>query len=148
MTSPPDKPAEVMPRGVLLTIVGVIGVTALYGFAQRTIDYGVPKIDVPIVGEWRAEGKSWRMAFYADKSLEMNADSAQTASNETSGAQASLSGPGKYWLGLNGKVAIKLRNGKVLNAVWKPISPNRFDLIDVDTEGVTTFDRVSEAAPK
>jgi len=138
----PEKPAEAMPRGLVLTIVGVVTVTALYGIVQRATDLWVAKVDVPIVGEWRAEGRPWRIVFRPDKTVDLDAsDPAQS-----NAVDARLLGPGVYWLGSGGKVAVKMKTGKIYTVEWKALSPNRFDLIDAETEGVTTFDKAPDAA--
>ena len=49
---------------------------------------------------------------------------------------------GKYQLSEGGKVYVQLSNGKKYTTMIQPQNKNRFDLIDSDTDGVTTFERM------
>jgi len=143
----PDKPKEVTPKELAFVTLGVIAVIVLYGVAARQSIHKAATIDVPIVGEWLAEGKPWRIVFRPDKTVDMSAaESSSSSAAEPSAAEAAHSGPGAYSLQPGGVLRIQLNNGRIFKAEWKAISPNRFDLIEGDTEGVTTFDRAPAPA--
>jgi hypothetical protein len=67
-----------------------------------------------------------------------------SAADETSGPPPVT---GKYKLTQGGRIYIQLMNGKKYSTTISPINPNRFDLIDSDTDGVTTYDRMNAPAP-
>src|SRR5262249_2568845 len=64
---------------------------------------------------------------------------------------ADTSGPppvtGKYKLTHGGKIYLQLMKGKKYTTTISPMNPNRFDLIDSDTEGLATHDRVAAVRP-
>ena len=70
------------------------------------------------------------------------ADNAASAAPETSGPAPVT---GKYQVVQGGKVGIQLMNGTKYTTTISPGNPNRFDLVDSATEGVTTFERVPAA---
>lgn len=49
---------------------------------------------------------------------------------------------GKYQLSEGGKIFLDLSNGKRYSTTIEPVNKNRFDLIDAETDGVTTYERL------
>jgi hypothetical protein len=145
-----DAPKEVTGKEMIFVTLGVIAVIGLYGVAARQSIHKAATVNVPIVGEWQAEGKPWRIVFRPDHTIDMNSTSStRPGAAEPSAQDASLSGPGAYSLEPGGMLKIKMKNGRTFMAEWKAISPNRFDLIEGDTGGVTTFDKApGPAAPQ
>jgi hypothetical protein len=146
----PDNPKEVTIKELIAVTLAVIAVIVLYGVAARQSIHKTATVNVPIVGEWLAEGKPWRIVFRPDRTVDMSStDPARSDSAEPSALEASHLGAGAYSLQPGGTLKIQMKNGRTFSAEWKSISPNRFDLIEGDAEGVTTFDRApaAEAPP-
>lgn len=128
---------------VVVVAAGVVAIILVYGVgARQAIHTVAAKVSVPIIGEWRAEDKPWRLTFNADRTVLGAATiSSEPRNSEPSAAEASLSGPGTYQLAATGFVKIKMQNGRTFSTQLKQDNPNRFDLIDGETDGVTTFDK-------
>lgn len=133
---------------LILVTLGVIAVIFIFGLGARQKINQVATVAVPIVGEWISSDKPLRLVFQADKSVLLTSTQpAQLHPDETpseagsAGADAAATVTGAYALQPGGKVNIKLSNGSRYTLEWKAASPNRFDMIDAATEGVTTFDR-------
>ena len=98
---------------------------------------------IPLTGEWRAKDKPWRLEFRADKTVVSSKGASQPDA-----PQAWTSEPGTYKVDYFGTLWVKLKNGGIYSAVlapppgtMAPPSPNRFDLIESETESVTVFNR-------
>lgn len=146
---PKPKVTGVSRIELILVCVGVALVILVFGLAARQKIREAPTIAVPIVGEWTSSDKPMRLAFQPDKSLvltstnpaQLHPDATQPGGAEPAGAGANAPVTGTYMVQPGGKIALKLSNGARYVAEWKASSPNRFDLIDAATEGVTTFER-------
>ncbi|MBO0734578.1 MAG: hypothetical protein J2P49_09735, partial [Methylocapsa sp.] len=108
----------------------------------------LPNVNSKIVGEWKSEKGPEHLVFRSDESVTLTVP----GHNGDGGAgSADTSGPppvtGKYKLTQGGKIYLQLMNGKKYTTTIHPINPNRFDLIDSETDGVTTYDRVAAAGP-
>jgi hypothetical protein len=146
-----SKKPKITPVGItelVLVCVGVTLVILVFGMAARQKIREAPTIAVPIVGDWTSGEKPMRLAFQPDRTLVLTSTSPSQLHPEPGATETSapVGGPGApvtgtYVVQPGGKIAIKLNNGARYIAEWKATSPNRFDLIDVATEGVTTFDR-------
>lgn len=100
----------------------------------------VTLVSIPIVGEWQATDKPWRVDFRPDNTLVSSTGSAQPKA-----AEAWTSGPGVYSVDYFGTLWMTLNNGKKFTATLTTETPNRFDLIESGVESVTVFER---AQPK
>jgi hypothetical protein len=146
----PPPPAGKRKRITLLEAIIVIGgFLAILGYNRMNIarfQRTIPNVNSQIVGEWKAERGSQHLLFRTDDSVSMTEPGSSAAENAAE-ATANMSGPapvtGKYKLTSGGKIYIQLMNGKKFSTTISPINPNRFDLIDSETDGVTTFDRVT-----
>ncbi|WP_026606855.1 hypothetical protein [Methylocapsa acidiphila] len=135
MNAQPNQPKKNLGatrREIIFVVLGVIAVIAIYGLAAKQTIHAAPKVNVPIVGEWISTDKPWRIVFRQDRSLDMAFDTS---------AEPSQLVAGSFQSDATGRVTLKLENGKGFKTDLKAQSPNRFDLIDVYSEGVTTFER-------
>lgn len=137
---------------VLEAIVVVVGFLAIMGYNRMTIarlSHTTPNVNSQILGEWKSTRGPEHLVFRADKSVSLTTPAkaqegkgAQTA-EETNG----LAVPGTYKLAQSGKIYVELMNGKKYTTTISPQNPDRFDLIDAATDGVTTFNRVQQPQP-
>lgn len=128
----PNKPLGATRREIIFVSLGVFAVIGIYGLAARQSIRAAPKVDVPIVGIWISSDKPWRLVFRPDRTLDMSFDVASEPGSLVAGS---------YKLESTGWVKIKLENGRVFTTNLKTQIPDRFDLIDAETEGVSTFER-------
>ncbi|WOJ89613.1 hypothetical protein RZS28_17800 [Methylocapsa polymorpha] len=128
----PNKPLGATRREIIYVSLGVFAVIGVYGLAARQSIRAAPKVNVPIVGEWLATGKPWRLVFRQDRTLDMSFDVDSEPGKLVVGS---------YQLDSTGWVKLKLENGRGFTTNLKTQTPSRFDLIDAETEGVTTFER-------
>ena len=135
MSSPTKRSDSGIPVGRLLIILSVFAIPGLIYLGVFRIAGRVKIVDIPIVGEWQAPGKPWRIVFRPDKTL-------------VSSTSPSQSGPGTYSLDYYGTLWVKLSNGKIYSAALAAEYPDRFDLIDSDTLVPTVFEKVPPATPK
>lgn len=146
--APPSPPGKRRRITILEAIIVIGGFTAIIGYNRLNIarfQRSIPNVNSKIVGEWKAERGPEHLLFRTDESVSMTVPG--PAGENTAEATANTNGPapvtGKYKLTSGGKVYLQLMNGKKYSTTISPMNPNRFDLIDADTDGVTTFDRVS-----
>jgi hypothetical protein len=144
--SPPGKRKRI---SLLEWIIVIGGVTLIIGYNRinlARLQRSLPNVNSKIVGEWKAERGPEHLLFRTDESVSLTLPGPATGDN-TAEAAADTSGPppvtGKYKLTQGGRIYIQLMNGKKYSTTISPINPNRFDLIDSETDGVTTFDRMS-----
>ncbi len=147
--APPSPPGKRRRITILEAIIVIGGFTAIIGYNRLNIarfQRSIPNVNSKIVGEWKAERGPEHLQFRTDESVSMTVPGSPAGEN-TSEATANTNGPapvtGKYKLTSGGRVYLQLMNGKKYSTTISPMNPNRFDLIDSDTDGVTTFDRVS-----
>jgi hypothetical protein len=134
MSSPTKRSDNGVPLGRILIILSVFAVPGLIYLGVRRLGNFVKIVDIPIVGEWQAPGKPWRIVFRPDKTLVSSTSPAQ-------------SGPGTYSLDYYGTLWVKLSNGKIYSAALAAEYPTRFDLIDSDTLVPTVFEKVAPPTP-
>ena len=134
MSSPTKRPDNGVPLGRILIILSVFAIPGLIFLGVRHLGDRVKVVDIPIVGEWQAPGKPWRIVFRPDKTL-------------VSSTSPSQSGPGTYSVDYFGTLWVKLNNGKIYSAALTAESPNRFDLIESDTLVPTVFEKVLPPTP-
>jgi hypothetical protein len=134
MSSPTTPPEKGVPLGRILIILSVFAVPGLVYLGVRHLGERIKVVDIPIVGEWQAPGKPWRIVFRPDKTL-------------VSSTSPSQSGPGTYSLDYYGTLWVKLSNGKIYSAALAAEYPTRFDLIDSDTLVPTVFEKVAPPTP-
>lgn len=142
MSSPtmrPDK-SKGIPASRMIMIFSVIGFLGLVFLGARQMISTVTLVSIPIVGEWQATDKPWRVDFRPDNTLVSSTGSAQPKA-----AEAWTSGPGVYSVDYFGTLWVTLNNGKKFTATLTTETPNRFDLIESGVESVTVFER---AQPK
>ncbi|MCI0600066.1 MAG: hypothetical protein L0Y60_11215 [Beijerinckiaceae bacterium] len=125
------------------------GFIAIIGYNRINIarfQRSLPNVNDQVVGEWKSERGPEHLVFRTDESVSMLVP-AHPAETNAAEAAPDTNGPapvtGKYKLAQAGKIYVQLMNGKKYTTTISPINPNRFDLIDSDTDGVTTYDRVS-----
>lgn len=144
----------------VIVIGGVLLIVAFNRVSISKLQRSLPNVNSQIVGEWKATRGPERLVFRADKTISVIIPSSSQASASASSApppdssqidqsasptasqEATASQMGKYQLASGGTVNIQLDNGKKYVTTLKPESPNRFDLIDNATQGVTTYERV------
>ena len=137
-TTPPGKRAKIRVLDVVIVIGGVVGIMAFNRLNIAKLQHSLPDANSRIVGEWTSTRGPEHLVFRADKTLSMT-----VPANPADDSAAPLTG--KYQLAEGGKVVIQLMNGNKYATAITPGNPNRFDLIDTTTQGVTTFERVPAA---
>ncbi len=142
MKSPTIRPDKGVPLGRILIILSVFAVPGLIFLGVRHLGDRIKLVDIPIVGEWQAPGKPWRIVFRPDKTLVSS-----TNPSQPSASQAWTSGPGTYSVDYFGTLWVKLNNGKIYSAALTAESPNRFDLIEADTLVPTVFEKLPPPKP-
>jgi hypothetical protein len=135
MSSPTKR--EGVPLGRILIILSVFAFPGLVYLGVRHLGDRIKVVDIPIVGEWQAPGKPWRIVFRPDKTLV----------SSTSPSQAGTSAPGTYSVDYFGTLWVKLNNGKIYSAALAAENPTRFDLIESDTLVPTVFEKVPPPTP-
>jgi hypothetical protein len=149
--APPRPPAK-RRITVLEAVIVVVGFLAIIGYNRLNLvrlQRSLPNVNDKIVGEWKAERGPEHLVFRSDDSVTLTvpahpAEGNGSAADETSGPPPVT---GKYKLTQGGRIYIQLMNGKKYSTTISPINPNRFDLIDSETDGVTTYDRMNAPAP-
>ena len=136
MSSPTTPPEKGVPLGRILIILSVFAFPGLVYLGVRHLGDRIKVVDIPIVGEWQAPGKPWRIVFRPDKTLVSSTSPSQS------------SGPGTYSVDYFGTLWVKLNNGKIYSAALAAESPDRFDLIESDTLVPTVFQKVPPPTPK
>ena len=144
----PGKRTKISALDIVIVIGGIIGIMAFNRVNISKLQRSLPNANSQIVGEWTSTRGPEHLTFRADKSVSMTV-LANPAEDNTTPATQETNGPapvtGKYLVVQGGKVAIQLMNGTKYSTTISPGNPNRFDLIDTATDGVTTFERVPEA---
>ncbi|MGH6823325.1 MAG: hypothetical protein ACREC4_07530 [Methylocella sp.] len=142
----PGKRAKISVLDVVIVIGGIVGIMAFNRMSIARLKHSLPNANNQIVGEWTSTRGPEHLVFRADKTVSMtvpaNSAEANAAVPQTNGPAPVM---GKFQVVQGGKVAIQLLNGNKYTTTISPGSPNRFDLIDSATEGVTTFERVPAA---
>jgi hypothetical protein len=147
-TTPPGKRAKIRVLDVVIVIGGIVGIMAFNRVSIGRLQRSLPNANSQIVGEWTSTSGPEHLVFRADKTVSMIVpanppeDNAAPAAPETNGPAPVT---GKYMVVQGGKVGIQLMNGNKYTTTISAGNPNRFDLIDSATEGVTTFERVPAA---
>jgi hypothetical protein len=139
---PKKPPREGIPLGRILIAVSIFGGALLIFMGTRTLTERVKLDTVPIAGEWQAQRKPWRVEFKPDNTVVSS-----TGPSPPDASQLWTSGKGKYKLDYFGTLWVTLDDGKVFMATLSPEMPNRFDLIEQATEGVTVFERAAQPKP-
>ena len=142
MSSPTKRSDNGVPLGRILIILSVFAIPGLVYLGVRRLGNYVKLVDIPIVGEWQAPGKPWRIVFRPDKTLVTS-----TSPSQPSASQAWTSGPGTYSVDYFGTLWVTLNNGKINSAALSAESPTRFDLIESDTLVPTVFEKVRPTTP-
>jgi len=146
MSTPTETPKKAPRQGIplerILLVLSIFGVAGLIFIGVRTLTERVKLDSVPIAGEWQALRNPWRIEFRPDKTIVSSNGPSQPGA-----AQASTSGKGNYKVDFFGTLWVTLDNGKVFSAALSPQMPDRFDLIESATEGVTVFERVAQPKP-
>jgi len=140
--APKKKQREGIPLERILLTLGLFGGAILIFMGTRTLTERVSLNAIPVVGEWQAQRKPWRIEFKPDNTI-----LSSTGPSEPSAAQPWTTGKGKYKLDYFGTLWVTLEDGKVFKAIPSPQMPNRFDLIEQATEDVTVFERVTQPKP-
>src|ERR1700720_3478127 len=110
MSSPKKRSDNGVPLGRILIILSVFAFPGLVYLGVRHLGDRVKIVDIPIVGEWQAPGKAWRIVFRPDKTL-------------VSSTSPSQSAPGTYSVDYFGTLWVKLNNGKIYSAALAAENP-------------------------
>jgi hypothetical protein len=144
----PGKRTKISALDIVIVIGGIVGIMAFNRMSIARLQRSLPNANSQIVGEWTSTRGPEHLVFRADKTVSMTVpanpteDTAAPAAPETNGPAPV---PGKYQIVQGGKVGIQLLNGTKYTTTISLGSPNRFDLIDSATGGVTTYERVPAA---
>lgn len=134
---PTKRPGSGVPVSRMIVTLGVLGLLGLVVLGARQLMGTVNIVSVPLVGEWQARHKPWRLDFRPDKTIVSSA--IPSASPVESGG---VEAKGTYSVDYSATLWVKLSNGKIYTAALSEAAPNRFDLIESGTDGVTAFERV------
>jgi hypothetical protein len=134
---PKKKPRQGVPLERVLIALSIFGGVVLLFYALRTLTERVKFESVPVAGEWQALRQPWRMEFKPDHTIV-----SFTGPSQEDASKPSTTGKGTYKVDYFGTLWVTLDNGKVFKSTLNPAMPNRFDLIQMDTESVTVFNRV------
>ncbi len=137
MSSPTKRSENGVPLGRILIILSLFAFPGLIYLGVRHLGDRIKVVDIPIVGEWQAPGKPWRIVFRPDKTLVSSG----------SPSQEGTSAPGTYSVDYYGTLWVKLKNGKVYSAALAAEYPTRFDLIESETLVPTMFEKVLPPKP-
>jgi hypothetical protein len=107
----------------------LIGVAVTGVMEQRSLQTNGSVSSSGILGEWRDADKARRILFRADNTLGMGPVGSSEPGLE----------PGEYELGSAGVVSIKLKDGRRFTANFREFTPNQFDLVDSENQGVKVF---------
>lgn len=158
----PGKRGGISILDAVIVIGGVILIVAFNRVSISKLQRSLPNVNSQIVGEWKDTRGPERLIFRADKTIavipakaaEPSApaaappESSQTASatepvaSPPATLETAASETGKYQLVSGGTINILMETGQKYTTMLKPEAPNRLDLINVDTQGVTTYERV------
>jgi hypothetical protein len=139
---PQKRQREGIPLERILIALGLFGGAILIFMGGRTLTERVSLNTIPVVGEWQAQRKPWRIEFKPDNTIVSS-----TGPSNPNAGQTWTAGKGKYKLDYFGTLWVTLEDGRVFMATPSPQMPNRFDLIEQATEAVTVFDRVTQPNP-
>jgi hypothetical protein len=145
----PGKRTKIGVLDIVIVIGGIVGIMAFNRLSIARLQRSLPNVNSQIVGEWTSTRGPEHLVFRVDKTVSMIVpahpaeDSTATAAPETN-TPAPVTG--KFQIVQGGKVAIQLMNGNKYTTTISPGNPNRFDLVDSATQGVTTFERTPAAA--
>ncbi len=143
MSSPTKRSDTGVPLGRILIILSIFAFPGIIYLGVRRLGNFIKIVDIPIVGEWQAPAKPWRIVFRPDKTLVSS-----TSASQPNASQAWASGPGTYSLDYYGTLWVKLSNGKIYSAALAAEYPDRFDLIDSETLVPTVFKKVAPPTPE
>jgi hypothetical protein len=157
----PGKRTKISVLDVVIVIGGIVGIMAFNRMSIARLQRSLPNATNLIVGEWISNRGPEHLVFRADKTVSMTVAANPAEANASAAPESGLEAPaapetpapvtGKYQLAQGGKVILHLMNGKNYTTTLgqagpkSPGNPNRFDLIDSATGGVTTFERVLAA---
>jgi len=158
MARPTGKRAKITVLDVVIVIGGIVGIMWFNRISIARLQKSLPNANSQIVGEWKSTRGPEHLVFRADQTVSMTVPADPAEANAPAAPESGLEAPaapetpapvtGKYQATQGGKVVVHLMNGKNYTTTLgqatpkSPGNPNRFDLIDSATEGVTTFERV------
>jgi hypothetical protein len=114
------------------TVIGLLVALGIVGFVLLRPRPGDFVKTSAVVGEWQAVGRSWQIVFRSDKTVGMSS----IGSPDSQGME-----PGTYSLQPERNVVIKMKNGRSFRAEFRELTPDQFDLIDLNSGAVTAFSR-------
>jgi hypothetical protein len=145
---PPGKRTKFSALDIIIVVVGVVAIIGYNRLSIARLQRSIPNVNSKVVGEWKSERGPEHLIFRDDQSVSLIVPASPTEGGVAQ-TPAEANGPppvtGTYKLAQAGKILVQLMNGKKYTTTITPGSPNRFDLIDAETEGVTTYDRVPTA---
>ena len=80
-----------IPVGILIIVIGAVGLIGLVGLGAWSLMGSIKLETIPLIGEWRAKDKPWRLEFRADKTVVSSKGASQPDA-----PQAWTSEPGTY----------------------------------------------------
>ncbi|HTV34642.1 MAG TPA: hypothetical protein VME69_16390 [Methylocella sp.] len=161
--APPQNRVRIRVLDMVLVVGGFLGIMAFNRMSIARLERSLPNANNQIVGEWKSTRGPEHLIFRPDRSLSLIVEvppeaqpaptqppsppamSGEPSTQAADTAQTPREAPpivGKYQLSEAGKIYLQLSNGKKYTTTIQPINRDRFDLIDSDTEGVTTYERV------
>lgn len=133
-----------IPVSALVGFLSVIGLLGLIAIGGWSLSGNIKLNTIPVVGEWQAKGRAWRLDLRPDKTV---------VSSSEEGTE-----PGVYRVDYFGNLWVTLKSGKIYSANLAPpqnaLAPtiqDRFDLVESGTGAVIVFDKlkaVPDAPPK
>jgi hypothetical protein len=163
-TTPPGKRTRIGLLDIFVVILGVVFIIGYNRLSIAKLQRSLPNANSQVVGEWKSTRGPEHLVFRADKTVSLTVvptlapantvpaapqtEGAAPAAPEsgTAAAPAAPESPaplvGKYQLSEAGRIFVQLSDGKKYTTTITPQNKNRFDLIDSDTDGVTTYERV------
>ncbi|HTV33398.1 MAG TPA: hypothetical protein VME69_09920 [Methylocella sp.] len=139
-SAPWNRNGPGIPVSMLVAFLMVVLILGLVAIGGWSLSGNIKLNTIPIVGQWQAEGKPWRLELRPDKTV--------VSSSEGS------TEPGVYRVDFFGNLWVTLNNGKIYSANLAPpqnaltqVIQDRFDLVESGTDAVTVFDRQKTAAP-
>ncbi|MCL2453131.1 MAG: hypothetical protein FWD08_05720 [Alphaproteobacteria bacterium] len=128
-----------IPVSALVGFLSVIGLLGLIAIGGWSLSGNIKLNTIPVVGEWQAKGKAWRLDLRPDKTV--------VSSSEGDTEE------GVYRVDYFGNLWVTLKSGKIYSANLAPpqnaLAPtiqDRFDLVESGSDAVTVFDKLQPSA--
>lgn len=134
MSTPAQEPRKGVPVERVLLVLGIFDLVGLVLLGTRGLFSQINLAAPPVVGEWQSPTKPWHITFRPDKTLVISKGGTEES--------------GTYSVNFFGSLWVKLNSGKLYSAILSSEMPNRFDLIESDTQVPIEFERVKSSKPE